>query len=315
MAPLTTRASEGGHLRQTVRVLPQLRSRLRPRFLVRKRARNTCAAFLAVTLWFPGFASCQKGSESRTAVILYGGLSVGTGLSSVPRQPLCVFVTVPGGYQCEQSGGTIVNDTLTITRKVGVGTAVGIGFITFPRSHVGLRADLLYVHQTLEDHCAPISAFQPDSQAKNEQVCNDFTAKNAETNVVGLAGSVVLRTAPGGALVPYVRLGGGFGVRWGEVLAVAGNFLDNGTPLERYIVRDSSSESVIGFVTASLGVNSGSGGTGFRFELSDLFVPIQRATGPATPSGEAPHGMVFRHSFSVTIGVDIILDSQSGHRY
>jgi len=271
--------------------------------------------WLAVLIVLPRLAAGQSGNETKTALMLYGGLVVGQRLSTVRQQPLCVLMTVPGGYQCEQGGSGPVNDTLAISRKVGAGELIGVGFGTFPYRHTGFRIDVFYSHQSIENQCSPNSAFQPDSQAKNQQVCDDFSATNSETNTLGLAGSVVLRASPGRMISPYIRVGTGLGLRWGEVLAVAGDFSDQGRPLERSIVRDSSAQSVLGFFSMAVGLTSGSQGTSFRVELGDLYSPIERATGPADDSGHAPHGSVWRHSLSLVLGVDIVLDFKSGHRY
>lgn len=315
MRSLSTRVSGLVYLRQAFQGRPSPQNPACLRITSSGSGANLSCLCLALSLVLPRVTAGQAGNEARTALILYGGLAVGQRLSTVRQQPLCVLMTVPGGYQCEQGGSGPVNDTLTISRKVGAGELLGIGLVMFPRGHLGFRGEIFYMHHSLENQCAPNSAFQPDSQAKNQQVCDDFSATNSETNTVGRGGSLVLRAAPGKMISPYIRVGTGVGIRWGEVLAVAGNFSDQGRPLERSIVRDSNAQSLTGFLTTAVGLTSGSQGASFRVELGDIYSPIERATGPADASGHAPHSSVWRHSLSLVLGVDIVLDFKSGHRY
>ena len=54
----------------------------------------------------------------------------------------------------------------------------------------------------------------------------------------------------------------------------------------------------------------------FRWELRDNIVGIQRVTG-ATPDGnfDPPHGIGFKHLFSIMAGVDLVLERHRGRRY
>ena len=49
-----------------------------------------------------------------------GGASSGQHLWKV-SQPLCVWQTVPGGYQCEQGSSGLIEDTLAMSRRIATG--------------------------------------------------------------------------------------------------------------------------------------------------------------------------------------------------
>ena len=53
-----------------------------------------------------------------------------------------------------------------------------------------------------------------------------------------------------------------------------------------------------------------------RWELRDNVAGVQRVTGPAPEAGVIPpHERVFKHLFSMTIGVDVVLERRRGRRY
>jgi hypothetical protein len=57
-----------------------------------------------------------------------------------------------------------------------------------------------------------------------------------------------------------------------------------------------------------------------RWEVRDNIVGIQRVTGTLPQSGLVsptvpPHGRVFKHLFSMTLGFDVVLERRRGRRY
>lgn len=263
--------------------------------------------------------AAQSTDQPNVELTIYGGFSTGQPLWQIGKLPLCVWEVAVGGYQCEQVGGATVADTLTLSRRVSWGTNLGIALTFFRDSHVGARVGLTYLNESIEDRCTTAAPFQADTVGKNSQVCTSFTSTSASLSVVALSGSVELRTSARRQLSPYVRIGGGVGIQLGETLAASGTFIDPSMasqPLQRTLVRDSSSDALRPFVEFALGLTSGIGsGSRFRLEVSDVLVPLQRLTGPVDASGAAPHASRFFNNFSLTLGIDLVLASHHGRRY
>jgi opacity protein-like surface antigen len=277
------------------------------------------AQLLLVALFAPCYGAAQSTDQPNVSVTFYGGFSTGQALWQVRKLPLCVWEVAVGGYQCEQAGGTTVADTLTLNRRVSLGTNVGIALTLFHDSHVGARIGLTYLNESIENRCTTAAPFQADTIGKNSQVCSSFSSTSASLSVVALSGSAELRLLARSQFSPYVRIGGGVGIQLGETLAASGTFVDQGVttqPLERSLVRDSSSDALRPFLEFALGLTSGIGsGSRFRLELSDMLVPLQRLTGPVDASGAAPHAARFFNNFSFTLGIDLVLGSHHGRRY
>lgn len=267
----------------------------------------------------PACLQGQSADQPTVALTFYGGLATGQPLWRIGRQPLCVWQTVVGGYQCEQGGSATVNDTLTLSRRATLGTNLGMAVTFFRSSHVGFRIALSYLNESLEDQCTPAVPFQTDSVRKNAQVCDSFSSSNASLSIITLSGGVEFRVAAQHAISPYVRIGGGLALQSGETLAASGTFFDPnvpGQPIERAIVSDSSASAIRPYVEFGLGLTSGIGRESrFRLELSDALVPLEQLTGPADASGRASRGMRLFNNPSLTLGIDLVLGSHHGRRY
>ena len=52
-----------------------------------------------------------------------------------------------------------------------------------------------------------------------------------------------------------------------------------------------------------------------RWEVRDNVVGIQRITGPVVQGEVPPNETVYKHIFSINIGLDVILERRPGRRY
>lgn len=258
-------------------------------------------------------AAAQSAGQPAVSLIIYGGVAGGQHLWQID-QPLCVWQTVPGGYQCESGASGPVNDTLHLTRRLGSGISAGVGLAKYFGPHVGVRMDLWIANESIEDRCSAAS-FQPDSEQKNLQSCNQFSADNQSLSFVGVAGSALLRAFPGRSFSPYLRFGLGVVIPAGETLAASGTFSANGRTLPRQMVVDSAGVGARPYAVLGAGMESGTGNTLFRLELTDAIVSIDRVTGPADISGQAPRGRSTTHNFTLTAGIAMVLSSRRGRRY
>ena len=266
-------------------------------------------------LFLPAAARAQTGGEPAVLLNFYGGFVTGPELWHV-RQPLCVWVTAVGGYQCEPSGSGFVEDTLDLTRTLAAGFTAGGGMTWFFTPRLGAQVEFVYADETLLDRCAPAAPLQPDPDNKNRQTCDSFGGSNRSLSTVRIAGSVVIRPLPRAAFSPYVRAGGGFTLQTGEVLAAGGDFVTAENQLTRVLVRDSSASALRPFGTVTAGLEVGTGAAPrFRVEVSDLLMSVDRLTGPADVNGVAAHGATLTHNVSLTLGLSMVLSGLRGHRY
>lgn len=261
-------------------------------------------------LLVPPAAVGQVAGQPTVFLTLYGGVASGQSLWQVD-QPLCVWQTVPGGYQC---GPT--NDTLTLSRRVTTGFSAGIGFAKFFDPRLGARIDVWYVQESMQDRCTSANGFQADPDQKNEQTCSSFVADAQSLDLVGLAASALLRPFPSSSFSPYLRLGTGIVIPTGETLAASGAFMASGGDLSRQMITDSSGEGPRPYLLAAAGLQTGVGvNSRFQLELADAIVPIDRLTGPADANGQAPRVRAMMHSFSLTLGFALVLSGHHGRRY
>lgn len=273
-------------------------------------ARAPVRALLVSLLLIPPAAAAQVAGQPTVFLTLYGGVASGQSLWQV-NQPVCVWQTVPGGYQC---GPT--TDTLTLSRRVTAGLSAGVGIATYFDPHLGGRVDFWYVQESIQDRCSAAGGFQADPDQKNEQTCTSFSADAATLDLVGLAASALLRPFPDGALSPYVRVGTGIVIPTGETLAASGGFVANGNDLSRQMVTDSSGEGPRPYVLLAAGLQTGLGvSSRFQLELADAIVPVDRITGPADANGQAPHVRSMTHNVSLTLGIALVFSGRHGRRY
>jgi len=260
-------------------------------------------------------ATAQDADEPIVFLTFYGGFSTGQHLWQV-NQPLCVWQTVIGGYQCESGPSGTVNDTLTLSRHISTGWMAGIGMTRYFSRHLGGRVDLWFADESIADACSAPGGFQPDSDQKNLQTCTHFTADHQSLSSVGLAASALLRPFPSGQFSPYLRAGAGLVIPTGETLSASGDFFANGRSLDRQMVVDSSGQGLRPYGVLAVGLQTGAGPTSrFQVEVSDALVPVDRITGPANSNGQAPHSRSLRHNFSATMGISLVLSGRRGHRY
>lgn len=259
--------------------------------------------------------SAQAVGSPTVFLTIYGGVVAGPQLWRV-SQPLCVWMTVPGGYQCELGPSGAVNDTLALTRRVSTGLSAGIGLAKFFGTRLGGRVDVWFSHESVQDWCAPLSGFQPDSDRKNLQTCDNFTADQGSIDLVGASASLLVRPLPEAAISPYLRAGAGLTIESGETLAASGAFTANGITLDRPLVRDSSGGSLRPSGLLAIGLQAGMGVTSrVQLEFADLLIPLSRLSGPADAAGRAARTTGVTHHLSVSLGIAWVFSGRRGRRY
>jgi hypothetical protein len=278
---------------------------------------NRFASVLFAVL-IPGRLAAQVGDHPNLVLSIYGGVSSGHSLWNIPRQPLCVIAS----GACEQNGSSTVDDTLAIARDVTSSVLLGAAVSYFKNPYIGFQAEIFYLGLSFDDRCTPVSPYQPDSESKNQQICNSFASTGASASAVTFLGGVVLRASPRHAISPYLRGSLGFTAYSGGTLQAFGDFgstdPQSGQPItvSRDIVVDTTPKSASWTVQVAAGFTSRlSPGYQIRFELRDAILPLERLVGPANISGLAPHETQVYHHLALVIGLDVVLEHQRGHRY
>lgn len=288
---------------------------------------NRRASVLFAFALVPAALSAQVGDQTNLVLSIFGGVSAGHALWSIPRQPLCVLMGGPPSYNgCLQSSSGDVADTLALARDVSSSLILGASVSVFPNPYVGFQGEIYYLGLSYDDRCSAVSSpYQSDPENKNQQACQNFGGTGASASAVAFIGGVVLRASPRHAISPYIRAGLGITSYSGGTLAVSAQFADNsatdpntGGPyvIDRVIVVDTTPKTTSFTFQLGAGLTAAmSPGYQLRFELRDAILPLQRLLGPANDFGQAPHETKYYHHVAFTVGLDIVLEHRRGHRY
>jgi hypothetical protein len=266
------------------------------------------------------------GDHTNLVLSIFGGVSAGHSLWSLPRQPICVLQGAGPNYAgCAQSSSGDVADTFALARDVASSVLLGAGVTVFPNPYIGFQGQIYYLGLSYDDRCTLISPpYQPDSENKNHQMCQNFGATSASASAVSFVGGVTLRASPRHAISPYLSASVGLTSYSGGTLAVSGQFTSaatdptTGQPLviERTIVVDTVPKTTSWTVQLGAGFTAAmSPGYQLRFELRDAILPLERLIGPANDFGQAPHETKIYHHIALTVGLDIVLEHRRSHRY
>jgi len=272
----------------------------------------------------------QEGDQTNLVVSIYGGLNAGHSLWSIARQPLCVLLGGGGNYTtCEtfktatDSGN--VSDTLAFARDVSSSLLLGAAVSYFPNAHIGIQGQIYYLGLSYDDRCRNVGApYQPDTENKNQQLCDSFSGTGASASAVAFIGGVTFRASPHHTISPYLRAGVGITTYTGGTLSVSGDIVTNGTDpntgqpivVSRAVVVDTTPKTVSWTLQFGAGFTAGIGpGYQFRMELQDAILPLERLIGPANDFGQAPHETKIYHHLGLTVGLDIVLEHKRGRRY
>ncbi|HET9275306.1 MAG TPA: hypothetical protein VFN96_04485 [Gemmatimonadales bacterium] len=242
-------------------------------------------------------AMAQKtGDQSRIVFTVSGAYIGGRGLWSVPNQPV-------------QDPPFV--DTFNLNRSIQSNLGAGFSGAYFPGANLGITADLMLLGLGYDDSCRIVNA--PQSQ-RNMEVCQDIDEQDKSAAAVSVAVGANFRFASREFVSPFVRANVGVLFSNQSSIKVQG-VTNDGVLLTVY--EDEKPESVTPAFALGVGATMQiSRGYHLRWEVRDNIVGIDAVTGPtAAPRFEPPHEQVFKHMFSVLIGIDVILERDRGRRY
>jgi hypothetical protein len=269
------------------------------------RSFSFAALALAGLLAVPDHAVAQEGQEASLVLTILGGTVTGHSLWTVEKQPLCV-----GAAAC--SG---VYDTLRLSRSITSATVFGAAATFFPSRHLGLHAEISYLGLPIDSECTGF--FNPDTEQRNEQICDNIAAQSAQGGAISIFGGVTVRVASRRAFSPYVRGNLGIVNQSRSTVEVEGGYIESsGQFFQRQVIDDPNPRHTSFMVGLGLGFTTAIG-TGYQFRLEgrDVITSLVRLVGPANALGIGPTATRAYHHFSLVLGLDVVLEKRRGRRY
>lgn len=267
--------------------------------------------FVPLLLLLAAPLTAQTPSASTLILTLFGGVMTGHPLWTVGRQPLCVLQGSGGVYSCTSS-----YDTLNLGRQIGSSFVIGVSASYYPSPHLGYQGEIYYLGLPFEDTCRNESPYAADSEARNEQLCDNIAAASNSASAIALYLGPIFRIAPMGAISPYVRAGLGIVSYPGGTIQLSGPFISEGIVQSRLVIADEHPKGTSVSTQLAMGFQARvAPGYQFRFELRDALLPLNRVTGPADQLGNAPTGSRWYSHIVFSMGLDIVLEQKRGRRY
>jgi hypothetical protein len=208
-------------------------------------------------------------------------------------------------------------DTADFTRQVR--PTIGLAFIGtyFPNDRWGLAAEAHLIGLGFEDGCTMRSN---SGSLRNQEVCADINGKNSPGTTVAATVGGMLRPFPFSDVQPYLRANIGAVVSQVSAVRMRATVPTDSTAtdfVDVYVFQDFHPASVAPTGALAAGVTAFVGRSyQLRFELKDNIVSLEHVTStvsfsPAEPSSERK----IHHIFSMTLGLEVVLEKKRGRRY
>lgn len=255
----------------------------------------------------------QSSGQPNLILSISGGVTGGGSLWEVPHQ----LAVAPNG----------AFDTLALGRRLRPGIVAAFDALYHPSPHLGYVVEIAFFGVGSEGRCAqvnPSRAWAPDADNKNQQACTRVQGAHVNTNVIGFQGGLVYRVAPTARFSPYVRATAGLGALGPSYVTTAAEILaaacDSFGTCTYELLREPSRTSATWVATLAAGLTVASGpGYQFRFEARDLITALPIAADSVSPFTvgfpNAPVAMRTRHIFTLTAGLDVVLERRHRRRY
>ena len=208
-------------------------------------------------------------------------------------------------------------DTADFTRQVR--PTIGLVFVGtyFPNDRFGLAAEAHLIGLGFEDGCVLRSN---SGSLRNRQVCTDINGKNSPGTTVAATVGAMYRPFPWTVMQPYARVNLGAVVSQVSAVRMRATVPTDSTNtdfVDVYVFQDYHPASVAPTAALAAGVTAFVGRSyQLRFEMKDNLVSLEHvtstvATTPAEPSSERK----LHHVFSMTLGLEVVLEKKRGRRY
>lgn len=212
---------------------------------------------------------------------------------------------------------SFARDTADFTRQVR--PTIGLAFVGtyFPNDRFGLAAEAHLIGIGFEDGCTLRSN---SGSFRNAQVCSHVNGRNSPGTTVAATFGAMYRPFPWTALQPYARVNLGAVVSQVSAVRMRATIpTDPGDSsfVDYYVFQDDHPASVAPTAALAAGFTAFLGRSyQMRFELKDNMVSLEHVTGTVgfTPA-EPPSERKLHHLFSMTVGLEVVLEKKRGRRY
>jgi len=267
-----------------------------------KEAVAVAVACLAM-LWTP--LAAQRTRDRPTLIFTVSGAYLdGVGLWSVPDQPVTDNDIVP------------LTDHFAVTRSVKRTIGAGFSGTYYKGTHLGLTGEAFLLGLGYDDTCRLVA---PAQSTLNVERCNSIDERERSAAAVSTSVGLVYRIASDEFISPFVRASAGMLINNQSPLLLVGSAQRQSGPPAELIIYDDHNPGTRIRPAFALGVGTTiAAGKGYqlRWEIRDNIVGIQAVTGAIAGRGEVPpHETVYKHLFSLNVGLDVILERQRGRRY
>jgi hypothetical protein len=261
----------------------------------------------------------------RGVVVLVGqflAAPTGPAIAQTTRDRARLVFTVSGAYIGGKGLWTVPNQvfdvgdaegpsTLLINRSIKNTFGASLAGTYFPGSNLGLTAEAFLLGLGYDDSC---NVLVDGGSFRLREVCANINGQEKSAAAVALSFGGIARVASREFISPFVR--GSVGL----LLMNQSSLLTLGTN-EDGILLTVYEDDARTRVRPALGLGVGATmmldrGYHLRWEVRDNIVGVERVTGPVVQVGQIPpHETAYKHLFSVSIGLDVILERQRGRRY
>jgi opacity protein-like surface antigen len=244
-------------------------------------------------------AAQRTGDRAQLAFTISGAYISGKGLWTVPNQ-----VVDDGSLQTD----------LLISRSIQSTIGAALGATYYPKDKFGLTAEAFLLGLGYDDSCQVTSS---ENSPTVVDVCQDINQQERSAATVALTVGGIFRIASREFISPFARAGVGLLFINQSPLLTQGVSPSAEGPVLLVIYDDEAQTRVRPAFGLGVGATMVlSRGYHLRWEVRDNIVGIDAVTGPVSPVGQIPpHETIYKHLFSVLIGIDVILERQRGRRY
>lgn len=270
------------------------------------------AAVAALAVFSAPAGAQATRDQARLVFTIFGSWARGGELWGVANQPVVFPITDPP----DPSDPPLPEvDSLAVSRRTSSGIGAGLSATYYPGPILGYVAEVSLLGTGYEDDCTIVSPPLPDG-SPGQAVCGGIRGADRGASLVMLSVGLVARAMSQQVVSPYVRGGIGLAVASQSSLRMFGP-LD--TPEgDIFLVYDDDTGTRItpafilgGGLTAQVGP-----GWQLRAEARDNIVGLASVSAPASRDGLVPpHETRLKHLWTVSLGVDIVLERKRGRRY
>lgn len=245
-----------------------------------------------------GAAAAQRtGDRAQLVFTISGAYLDGVGLWAVPRQEVDLGLT---------------QDVIAVNRSVKSSFGAGLSGTYFAGERIGLTAEAFFMDLAYDDGCRIVEG----GSVRVAEVCSDIDRLERGATGVALSVGGVYRVASREFISPFARVEAGFLLTNQSTVVMRGQSRTfQGAVLTIY--EDDSQTRVR--PTIGLGIGTTvvlSRGYHLRWEVRDQIMGAVAVAGPVPLVTQIPpRETVYKHRFSVLIGLDVILERQRGRRY